>query len=501
MTTQITLAPVQQDELQQLKEELQEAFMKGLQDSFIDVEDPTEMGPLPYDEDYERSLHAKGSVVRQLMQNGKRIGGVVLQINEETGRNEIDFLYTLSSAHGKGIGTKAWFAIESAFPETKVWELHTPYFEKRNIHFYVNKCGFKIVEFYHKGNPGPPVEGEEPTSDEEYEFFRFEKVMTKENSDLEKLDQSLTGLISENTRAIMLLEQNNYDESFTLFKKLARETPSVQSLNNLAWFMLREEENRDEARILLEQTLVFNPKSSFPYMLLGEIALHNKEYNEAKHYLLQALSFSETEEATYNLAMAHFQLGEYEQAAKVFSRCDGDSGITQLHEVVSWLYAGHVDKAKALLANWNDEADDYTGAMEIADVYVELGCYNEARVQFEKEWNSYYTSPYCVSRYAYTLWQLEDYDACRAVVQQAIQQKKEERIDEQQRELDEHWTAQDRDECINELIEQQQTLETLWHRLENGDVPPFEYDMYPNGGCQLFGCMQHGHPEYEEVTN
>ncbi|MEK4385819.1 tetratricopeptide repeat protein [Solibacillus sp. FSL W7-1464] len=316
---------------------------------------------------------------------------------------------------------------------------------------------------------------------------------------MENLDLFLTGLISENTRAIMLLEQNNYDESFGLFKKLARETPSVQSLNNLAWFMLREEENRDEARTLLEQALVLNPKSSFPYMMLGEIALHNKQYDEAKHYLLQALSLSETEEATYNLALAHFQLGEFEQAAKVFSHCDGVSGITQLHEVVSWLYAGHIDKAKALLANWNDEADDYTGAIEIADVYIELGCYKEARAQFEKEWNSYYISPYCVSRYAYNLWQLEDYDACRTIIQQAIQQNKEEQVDEQQRELDEHWTAQDRDECIRELIEQQQTLEMLWQRLENGDMPSFEYDMYPSGGCQLFGCMQHGHPEYEEV--
>ncbi|WP_079526558.1 tetratricopeptide repeat protein [Solibacillus isronensis] len=307
-------------------------------------------------------------------------------------------------------------------------------------------------------------------------------------------------IISENKRAIMLLEQNNYDEAFSLFKKLARETPSVQSLNNLAWIMLREEENRDEARALLEQLLVLNPKSSFPYMLLGEIALHNKQYDEAKHYLLQALSYRETEEATYNLAMAHFQLGEFEQAAKVFSRCDGDSGITQLHEVVSWLYAGHIDKAKTLLAKWNDEADDYTGAIEIADVYIELSCYKKARAQFEKEWNSYYISPYCVSRYAYTLWQLEDYDACRAIIQQAIQQNKEEQMDEQQRELEEHWTAQDRDECINELTEQHHTLETLWRSLENGYVPPFDYDMYPNGGCQLFGCTQHGHPEYEEVT-
>ena len=181
---QITLAPVPQEELAIFKVESQEAFMKGLQECFPDVEDPLKMGIVPSEDDYQQSLFGTESVVRQLMQDGKRIGGVVLQINEETGRNEVDFFYILSSAHGKGIGTKAWFAIEAAFPETKVWELYTPYFEKRNIHFYVNKCGFKIVEFNHKGNPGPNVEGEEPEWDEEYEFFRFEKVMTKESRDL-----------------------------------------------------------------------------------------------------------------------------------------------------------------------------------------------------------------------------------------------------------------------------------------------------------------------------
>lgn len=181
MTTQehITLAFVPQDELPTFKEELQEAFIKGLQDSFQEAENPTEMGLIPSDENFEHSLTAKDSVVRQLIQNGERIGGVVLKVNEETQRNKVDFLYTLVSVHGKGLGTKAWQAIEAAFPETKVWELHTPYFEKRNIHFYVNKCGFKIVEFYHRGNPGPNVEGEEPESDKEYEFFRFEKFMLK----------------------------------------------------------------------------------------------------------------------------------------------------------------------------------------------------------------------------------------------------------------------------------------------------------------------------------
>lgn len=365
------------------------------------------------------------------------------------------------------------------------------------LYFMVQENGIKIRA--HLERFEQPILPVETVKNAVIRFLVALNVALHQTFHMEKLDHFLTDLISENTRAIMLLEQNNYDESFALFKKLARETPSVQSLNNLAWFMLREEENQDEAKALLEQALTFNPKSSFPYMLLGEIALHNKHYDKAQQYLLQAISFSEAEEATYNLAMAYFQLGEFEQAAIAFSRCDGDSGRTQLHEVVCWLYAGHIDKAKALLANWNEEADDYTGAIEIADVYVELGCYNEAQVQFEKEWDSYFISPYIVGRYAYTLWKLKDYDTCRAIIQQAIQQNKEEQIDEQERELEEHWTAQDRDECIKELTEQQQTLEMLWPRLENGVVPPFDYDMYPNGGCQLFGCMQHGHPEYEEV--
>ena len=34
------------------------------------------------------------------------------------------------------------------YPETKQWKTCTPYFEKRNIHFLVNKCGFQIDQFW-----------------------------------------------------------------------------------------------------------------------------------------------------------------------------------------------------------------------------------------------------------------------------------------------------------------------------------------------------------------
>lgn len=177
-TNEVTLTPVLEEDFQLMQEELHASFLKGLHDQFVDVEDPAAIAPIPSKESIAASFNNEKATVRHLLVNNERIGGVVLQIDEETGRNEVDFFYTLATAHSKGLGTKAWFAIEQAFPQTKIWELYTPYFEKRNIHFYVNKCGFNIVEFYHRGNPGPNIEGEQPVTDADYEFFRFEKVMT-----------------------------------------------------------------------------------------------------------------------------------------------------------------------------------------------------------------------------------------------------------------------------------------------------------------------------------
>ena len=297
--------------------------------------------------------------------------------------------------------------------------------------------------------------------------------------------------------ALMLFEQNEYAEAFALFKRLANVAPSVQSLNNLAWIYLREEEDMDEAERVLQQVLTFQPQSSFPYMMLGEIALFKQRYGQAKSYLQEALEFSGTEEATYNLAIAHYQLSEFKSAAETFAHFVGDSGMTQLHEVVAWMYAGEHDKAKALLAGWNEDAYDYTGAIEIADVYVELGYFAEAREQFKKEWSSYVNSPYIVGRFGYTLMQLGDVEACDTLIQAAIQHTILEIADVEDVELDEHWSMEDKKERIEELKAQKMELETMFDRLQKGFKPTFEYEMYPMGGCQLFGCIQHGNPEYE----
>ena len=99
---------------------------------------------------------------------------------EGAAKGELELLFVLPESHSKGIGQAAWKAVEAMHPEIRVWETITPYFEKRNIHFYVNRCGFHIVEFWNKHHHGPavPEEMEENWSEED-EMFVFRKEILR----------------------------------------------------------------------------------------------------------------------------------------------------------------------------------------------------------------------------------------------------------------------------------------------------------------------------------
>ncbi|MCR4676392.1 MAG: GNAT family N-acetyltransferase [Sphaerochaetaceae bacterium] len=118
-------------------------------------------------------------VAYRICDDGKFVGGAVLTIDEKTHHNHLDLLFTLPEAHNRGIGSAAWREIERLYPQTAVWETYTPYFETRNIHFYVNVCGFHIVEFFNSHHPDPhdPETGEAETYEDSDGMFRFEKRM------------------------------------------------------------------------------------------------------------------------------------------------------------------------------------------------------------------------------------------------------------------------------------------------------------------------------------
>ena len=86
-------------------------------------------------ETIERSID--GGEAYRIVCDGQNVGGVILKVEGE--RGDLEILFVSPRVHSKGIGYAAWCEVEKLHPEVKVWEAVTPYFEKRNIHFYVNR--------------------------------------------------------------------------------------------------------------------------------------------------------------------------------------------------------------------------------------------------------------------------------------------------------------------------------------------------------------------------
>ena len=124
----------------------------------------------------EESIDCPENETYRIMLDGKKVGGVVVKIDKKTNYNHLDLLFVLPEEHSKGIGLSAWRAVEKLYPQTKVWETFTPYFEKRNIHFYINKCGFSAVEFFCECH-SDPNECDCDDSEGPSEMLRFIKIM------------------------------------------------------------------------------------------------------------------------------------------------------------------------------------------------------------------------------------------------------------------------------------------------------------------------------------
>lgn len=162
------LAP---SELEQFKSDIQEAFQKGFEDVYGKSE-----GTILPEQDIDHSLREKGAIAYKAVVDGTMAGGAVVVIDEKTQHNHLHLLYVKRGSQAKGIGFAIWNEIEKLHPYTKVWETCTPYFEKRNIHFYVNKCGFHIVE-YQNEHHSPPEAGEDFIGDGGEGMFVFQKQM------------------------------------------------------------------------------------------------------------------------------------------------------------------------------------------------------------------------------------------------------------------------------------------------------------------------------------
>ncbi len=157
---------------------METAFAAGVRDAGLQ---PGEQ-PIPKADEMQEELDAPGTEALQIVRDGSVIGGAAVRAMDE-GRRSLELFFVDAGHHGGGIGSRAWEAIEARYPDTEVWETETPYFDERNIHFYINRCGFHAVEFFHPGHRpahrddrGGKHGGEHDGGPDR--MFRFEKTMS-----------------------------------------------------------------------------------------------------------------------------------------------------------------------------------------------------------------------------------------------------------------------------------------------------------------------------------
>ncbi len=181
----LQFVPITSEDLSAYKTDMQEAFQCGAaeggypiekraSDSTADALPSGEELILP-EEDIDRSLATPGAIAYKAVAEGVMVGGAIVVVDAEAGYGHLDFLYVKHGTQSRGIGKFMWFEIERRHPEVRIWETCTPYFEKRNIHFYVNVCGFHIVEYWNPHHPDPHMSAE--VCDEDDGMFGFRKVL------------------------------------------------------------------------------------------------------------------------------------------------------------------------------------------------------------------------------------------------------------------------------------------------------------------------------------
>lgn len=175
----VTLVPLKSDDREQFISDNQRAFKYGAQEEFGLRDERCEEGEEVISrKTIERCMDNEQAETYRIVHNEKNVGGLILQINPKESKGELEILFIHPENHSKGYGQAAWKSVEELHPEIHVWETMTPYFEKRNIHFYVNRLGFHIVEFWNKyqHRPAVPEDTDENWSEDD-EMFLFRKII------------------------------------------------------------------------------------------------------------------------------------------------------------------------------------------------------------------------------------------------------------------------------------------------------------------------------------
>jgi len=157
--SEITIVPMNADNFDAAKKMMERSFATTLEDF------PKNRDTKDHDHDLpsiDGILEKPEETPLLFYQEGKMVGGAVLILNSDN-NNILSLLFVDPTCFDKGIGYRAWREIETRYPRTKTWTTETPPILMKNVTFYVNKCGFHIINV------------KDPKSDDP--MYVFQKIM------------------------------------------------------------------------------------------------------------------------------------------------------------------------------------------------------------------------------------------------------------------------------------------------------------------------------------
>lgn len=300
-----------------------------------------------------------------------------------------------------------------------------------------------------------------------------------------------------NYKAIEYLENNEYDDALALFKQAVTESRNIQSLTNLAWMYSHEECDQETALLLINEAVALNPSSFFPYNLLGEIYIQMEKWQDASNVLLQSIEIEPSIAAYNNLGIAKYHLGELKEASVYFLKSAEPSNYAMYSHIKCLIELGKIIEAKCKLDVFSQNDDEFVGEVQVAELYVELQCFNEAVHWFEKEWEIYYKTPDWVGRYIYSLIRTNSLNRAFEIANECIQEKINDIHNARAEECNEGWTGSEKEEYIKQLESDKHEYENIINQISLGYVPPFKFTTSLSTRCYLFGCKRHNHPDYQ----
>jgi tetratricopeptide (TPR) repeat protein len=327
-----------------------------------------------------------------------------------------------------------------------------------------------------------------------------------------KNDPENSQILSE--LAIVSMEVNEYEDALKYFKQAAHLNPSVQSLNNLAYFYFKEGEpgedggwryREDIAIDLLEKAIELEPQTHFPYALLGEIYTAKKDYDRAIVLLNKSISIKPTIQNLNNMGVCCYYHSSLEEAYMYFHLASlkrGSKDVSPfplLSSGISLARLGRMSEAKKVaeeLIRFCKETDLFFEEDDVADLYYEIGDYKRVTEVYEGSKLGY--SPLWIPSYLYSLERIGDRVKMNEVFDDVIRSAQKD-IEDTLIDEDEDWSQMEKQEYIDGLKADLSFYEKSFQNILNGQLPLLDYQPSIESTCYLFGCTRHNNPLYIEL--